>query len=272
MRFKLSFPTAIAVLMLLTLATTRSAHAQSDGSEAPPTPYTCDAPCGGDSTVWPWQYPPGPYATMLSINGCQFNNPPTCCTVTAKYRYRQVCGRPGFYQIEITSLSWDKDCQPAFDPVPMIKVITYGLLKDNPMGFPPRIGFPNDPQCLSNYTVQAATCWKNLPGMKAAENCAVDTAGYACCKGGYQVCMMIGSNGPYRQVNWLGQSTVWNNCVAPCAPSCGAFQEDGIWNKRKDNPTPSLSMAPVSGSTDTVTVSNTPTTIEQKTTLAPQQR
>jgi len=237
MRFKLSAFIGVAVMALgLVQLATHYSQAQE---------FSCDAPCGGDSTIWPWIYPPAPFSAMLPVNGCQFNNPPTCCTVTAYYRYRHVCGIPGNFQIEITKLSWDKACAPAFDPVPMIRVITFSLLTQNPMNFPPDLSRPERDSglCMSNYTVQAATCWKNLPGMKAAENCAVDTAGYACCKGGYEVCWKEGPNGPYRDIQWIGQSTVWNNCVAPCMPSCGAFNEDEIRNRRKGD-SPSLSMSP----------------------------
>lgn len=224
--------------------------AQADGSGGP-SPYTCDAPCGGDSTVWPWQYPPQPYRVQVITGGCQFKN--SCCWVTAGYRFRRVCGIPGFHQVEITSLSWDRNCVPGgFDPVPMIRAVTYGLLIDNPMNFQPRIGDSTGPQCLSNYTVQAATCWKNEPGMNHAENCGVDTAGYACCKGGYQVCRVVGPNGPSRSVQWLGQSVVWNNCVLPCKPSCGAFQDDSIYTRKKDLP-PSLSGVPNDNDPDVVT-------------------
>jgi hypothetical protein len=252
----------IVVAAALMIPATSNMHAQD--------PYTCDAPCGGDSTTWPWTYPPGPISAMLPINGCQFNTPPTCCTVTAHYRYRQVCGNPGFFQLEILDLSWDKTCAPSFDPVPMIKVITYTLLIQNPMSFPPRVTTPTD-TCMSNYTVQAATCWKNIPGMKAAENCGVDTAGYACCRGGYKVCLAMGSNGLERRVTWLGQSTAFNNCVEPCTPSCGAFNDDGIWNKRGDDP-PSISMTSTRGASDSVSTATQPVAIEPNATIEPQQR
>lgn len=274
MRFKLSFSTAIAVLLLV-LATTHTAHAQGGGSGGPPTSYTCDAPCGGDTTVWPWQYPSKPITVAVQIAGCQFRG--TCCTVTSWYRYRQVCRAasfPGYYQIEITSLSWDRDCVPTgFDPVPMIRAVTYGLLTQNPMNFPPRTTDTIGPDCMSNYTVAAATCWRNDPGMSRALNCGVDTAGYACCKGGYQICRVSDPNTGivYRDVHWLGQSTVTNNCVPPCIPSCGAFQDDSIYTRKKDDP-PSISMASRQGVIDTIPILPVPAMIEPKTTLAPQQR
>jgi hypothetical protein len=163
----------------------------------------------------------------------------------------------------------------------MIRAITYGLLAGNPMHFSPDIGNPSDTAtCNANYSLQAATCWKNYPDMKIALNCANDgTQGYACCKGGYMVCRKIGPNGAYREITWLGQSTVSNNCgidpndpTHPCMPSCGAFQDDGIFNRRKDE-SPSLSLAPSSqGATDTVSISSASATIQPEARPAPQQR
>lgn len=241
----------------------------------------CDnTPCGGDSTVWAWQYPP-PFSVQVRTNGCQYNTPQTCCTVTAKYRVRQACFNPKTYQLEILHLSWDRDCGPSFDPVPIIRAVTFGLLTQNPMSFDPKVEDSTAP-CNTNYSVQAAICWKNYPGMKAAENCGSDSAGYACCKGGYQVCRKVDpiTGIAYREVTWLGQSTVMNNCIndpddqQPCKPSCGAFQEDSIINRRKDD-APSLSMTPPHR-TDTVTTSTIPATmpamIDPKTMLAPHQR
>lgn len=270
MHFRLSPLIGVAIMTIaLTITVTQHAHAQGSGG------MNCDnTPCGGDSTVWAWQYPP-PFSVPVYTNGCQYNTPQTCCIVTAKYRVRQACFNPKTYQLEILHLSWDRDCGPSFDPVPIIKAVTFGLLTQNPMRFDPRVEDSSAP-CNTNYSVQAAICWKNYPGMKAAENCGSDTAGYACCKGGYQVCRKIGPNGPYREVTWLGQSQVTNNCIndpndpQPCKPSCGAFQEDGIINRKKDDP-PGLSAAPAHG-TDTTTVSTSPGMIDQKTMLAPQQR
>lgn len=276
MRFKSSLPTlaGVAIMALaLMLSITYNAHAQGTGG------MHCDhTPCGGDSTVWTWQYPVQPFSVMVPINGCQFNNPPTCCTVTAKYRFRRSCV-PATYQIEILHLSWDRDCGPSFDPVPMIRAVTFGLLAQNPMGFYPDLSKESDTGCNTNYSVQAAICWKNYPGaMKAAENCGADSAGYACCKGGYQVCRKVDpiTGLPYREVTWLQQSTAVNNCIndpddqLSCKPSCGAFNQDEIINRKKDDP-PSLSMTPTHGA-DTATASTPPATIEPKTAPSPQRR
>jgi hypothetical protein len=271
MRFNLAISTAIATAALLLTLATQRAHAQSDGgSGTPPVPYTCDAPCGGDSTVWPWSYPRVPIQAQI----------PSGCWVTAWYRWRTVCkaqGFDGFQQVEITSFSWnDPSCiNTGFDPVAMIRAITYKLLRDNPMGFKPRIGFPADPQCVSNTTVQAATCWINQG--KAATNCGVDSAGYACCKGAYQICKVIDPNTgiTYRDVHWIGQQTQWNNCVAPCIPSCGAFDDDSIYTRKKDDPpTPSMSAVPTPSLDDTtpITASTPPAMIEPKVILVPQRR
>jgi hypothetical protein len=271
MHFRIA--TLAGVIFMALVFTLSAQHAYAQGSGG----FNCDtAPCGGDSTQWPWTYPQ-PFVIPLEINGCQYNNPSTCCMLTCKYRYRRSCF-PAAYQLELLEIRWDRECAPTFDPVPMIKAITYGLLITNPMNFEPRTTDSIGPQCNSNYSVQAATCWRDYPDMKKALNCALDgSQGYACCKGGYQVCRKRNQFGQwYREVTWLGQSTVANNCgtdpndpTHPCKPSCGAFNEDGIINRKKDDD-PTLSMAP--GSTDTVSVSTTPATIEHTTTIAPQRR
>jgi hypothetical protein len=235
----------IAAALVFVLIIPYTAPAQP-GSAAPPP---CTPWCGGDSTVWPWMYPPVPISFPLQIGGCQFNNPPTCCTITAWYRFRRVCYVPADqFQFEILRFSWDRDCHAGptggFDPVPMLRLITYGLLQTNPMNFPPLASDSAGPQCMANYTVQAASCWNNS-GMLAL-TCDSDTGGYACCKGGYQVCRVKDpvTGLYYRQVTWLGQTTVVNACIPPCMPSCGAFDEDGGRARRKDA-SPGLAADPV---------------------------
>src|SRR4051812_15183049 len=126
MRSYLSFSMALAAAALLfTLATTHPAHAQSDGGSGGGASFNCDlTPCGGDSTVWPWSYPP-PFIVPCQIDGCQYTVPQTCCTLTCKYRVRQPCF-PKTYQLELLSFSWDRECENGyFDPVPMLRTIVY---------------------------------------------------------------------------------------------------------------------------------------------------
>src|SRR5262249_47893848 len=108
---KLSFFLAIAMVAAL-ITITEPAAAQVP---------TCEAPCGGDSTQWPWFYPNEPFKATIEINGCQATN--SCCTVIADYKYRTVC-MPHMYEIEIIGLHWDRPCNPnGFDPVPIIKTV-----------------------------------------------------------------------------------------------------------------------------------------------------
>ncbi len=214
------------LLVAALLGTAEHASAQS----------TCGPPCGGDTTQWPWSYPPFPFNTAVKINGCQFNG--TCCQITVDYRYRQAC-QPRSYEIEILRIHWDRPCNPgAFDPVPIIRTAIYGILAKNDMGFPPVVSDSTMPidTCVNSYTARVAQCWSQIPNNYAV-NCPLQS-GSSCCRGFYRVCLKLNSQGQrYRDVQWIGNQTALNNCYDTCQSSCSAVDEGGLLSKRKDEPT-----------------------------------
>jgi hypothetical protein len=243
---RLSFSLIAATLLVAALlGTTEHASAQS----------TCGPPCGGDTTQWPWSYPPNPFSTAVQINGCQFNG--TCCQITVDYRYREAC-QPRSYEIEILRIHWDRPCNPgAFDPVPIIRTAIYGILAENRMGFPPNVNvIPGPPvdSCVNSYTARVAQCWSQIPNNYAV-NCPLQS-GSSCCRGFYRICVKRNSkNQLYRDVQWIGNQTALNNCYDTCQSSCSAVDEDGLLNKRKDEPT-------ISGTNPTTPAG--PTTVAMK--------
>ena len=219
----------IAAAMTLAAACAFTEHAAAQSN--------CGPPCGGDTTQWPWSYPPQPFTAALPLNGCQFNIPPTCCTLTVDYRYREACDNRT-KEIEILRIRWDRPCAPnGFDPVPMIRTAVWGILASNPMRYQPRVDDTSMAidTCFMNYTARVAQCWSQVPG-KYAVNCPLQT-GTSCCRGFYRVCLRLNNQGvKYREVQWIGNQTSMNNCIDTCISSCAAFDEDGFWNKRPDDP------------------------------------